>query len=208
MFLRRDKMKIIFISTNSDTLDEWVNNYNVEDFVLSYDINSLNSELEKSKSSIVIADYDSVSSVINDFISSNILPENVIVLERVPEITTGKMLISHGVKAYGNSKMQAIHFGQMIKTVEANKVWTYPALTKVLSEHIKKSSLNDDSIKLIKNKLTDKESQIVYQILDGFANDAIAKKMDISTRTVKAHISSIFQKLHVNNRLALVLLLK
>jgi DNA-binding NarL/FixJ family response regulator len=81
-------------------------------------------------------------------------------------------------------------------------------LTTALKEHVKRSSLSNDSINLIKNKLTDKESQVVYQILDGFSNDAIAKKMNISTRTVKAHISSIFKKLHVNSRLTLVLLLK
>jgi DNA-binding NarL/FixJ family response regulator len=201
-------MKTIFISTNSDILDEWANRYSVESPIFCYDVDSLNNELEKLESSIIIADYDSVAPIINNFISSNSVPNNLIVLERVPEITTGKMLISHGIKAYGNSKMQAIHFGQMIEIVEANKVWAYPKLTKALAEHMKKNSLNDDSINLIKNKLTDKEAQVVYQILDGFANDAIADKMNISTRTVKAHISSIFQKLHVNNRLALVLLLK
>ena len=201
-------MKTIFISADSDMLDEWANKYGVEDFAFCYDIDSLNIEMDKSESSIIVADYDSVASIINDFISSNKLPNNVIVLERIPEITTGKMLISHGIKAYGNSKMQAIHFGQIVETVKANKVWTYPALTKALVEHVKKNSLNNDAIKLIENKLTDKEAEVVYQILDGFANDAIAKKMNISTRTVKAHISSIFQKLHVSNRLALVLLLK
>jgi DNA-binding NarL/FixJ family response regulator len=32
--------------------------------------------------------------------------------------------------------------------------------------------------------------------------------MDITTRTVKAHISAIFSKLHINDRVSLVLLLK
>ena len=201
-------MQTIYISTNSNILDEWESKYNAEEPLFCYDIDSLNSALENSKSSIVIADYDSVSSIINNLISSNTLPNYVVVLERVPEITTGKMLISHGIKAYGNSKMQAIHFTQIIKTVEENKVWTYPALTAALVKHVKTTPLNDDSINLISNKLTDKESQVVYFILDSFANDAIAKEMNISIRTVKAHISSIFQKLHVNNRLALVLLLK
>lgn len=201
-------MKIIYIGTNVNTLDEWKNKLDFEDYTMCYDIVSLHEALENVSTYVIVADYDSVATEINKLISSDTLPKNVIVLERVPEITTGKMLLSHSIKAYGNSKMLSNHFKQMITTVTDGNIWTYPELTIALTQHAKTDVLSNDSIKLIKKKLTNKEVKTVYLILKGLTNDAIAKKMELKTRTVKANISSIFKKLHVNDRLSLVLLLK
>lgn len=201
-------MNIIFFSSSFDTIDEWKKRHNIEVCTSCYDLNSLNAQLNSSDSAIIIADYDSVAIDINHWISSSTLPQNLIVLERAPEITTGKMLVYHGVKAYGNSRMLTHHYMQMLQTVENGNIWTYPALTSKLTPTTQKNSLNDDAKKLLENRLSQKESEVVYLILEGLTNDAIASRMDITTRTVKAHVSSIFSKLHINDRVSLVLLLK
>lgn len=201
-------MNIIFFSSSFNTIDEWKKRHNIELCTSCYDINSLNAQLNSSDSAIIIADYDSVAIDINHWISSSTLPQNLIVLERAPEITTGKMLIYHGVKAYGNSRMLTHHYMQMLQTVENGNIWTYPALTSKLTPTTQKNSLNDDAKKLLENRLSQKEHEVVYLILEGLTNDAIASRMDITTRTVKAHVSAIFSKLHINDRVSLVLLLK
>ncbi|MDO8663099.1 MAG: response regulator transcription factor [Candidatus Omnitrophota bacterium] len=48
--------------------------------------------------------------------------------------------------------------------------------------------------------LTEREKEILRLIALGGANKEIAKKLGIAEKTVKNHISSIFQTLHVNNR--------
>ncbi len=201
-------MQIIFFSSNIDIIDEWKMRHNIELSASCYDIDSLNEEIKKSDTYILIADYDSVASEINSWISSNTLPENLIVLEMAPEIATGKMLISHNIKAYGNSRMLTHHYLQMLQTVINGDIWTYPALTAKLIKTTKLVSLNSDSKKLLKNRLSQKEQEVVYMILEGLVNDAIASKLNITTRTVKAHISAIFSKLHINDRVSLVLLLR
>ena len=201
-------MQIIFFSSNIDTINEWKMRHNIELSESCYDIASLSAELKSLDSYIVIADYDSVAGKVNSWISSNTLPQNVIVLEREPEITTGKMLISHGIKAYGNSRMLTHHYLQMIQTVLDDKIWTYPSLTAKLSKTANRASLNSDAKELIENRLSQKEQEVVYLILEGLVNDAIASRLEITTRTVKAHVSAIFSKLHINDRVSLVLLLK
>ncbi len=201
-------MQIIFFSSDLDIIDEWRQRYDVECYFISFDIGSLNDELKKNNNDIVIADYDSVAGDINKLISSNNLPKKLIILERDPEIATGKMLISKGVKAYGNSRMLPQHYLQMLHTVLESKIWTYPELTAALTKKAKENSLNEDSWALLINRLSDKEIEVVELVLNGFTNDAISSQLGITTRTVKAHISSIFSKLHVNDRLGLVLLLK
>lgn len=57
--------------------------------------------------------------------------------------------------------------------------------------------------------LTDREIEVLSWVADGLANKEIAHKLAISERTVKNHISNIFQKLHVNDRTqAVVIALK
>jgi len=201
-------MQIIFFSSNINIVNEWKQRHSILNATTCRDIDSLESELKNNENSIFIVDYDSVASEINALISSNNLPEKTIVLERAPEIITGKMLISHGIKAYGNSRMLTIHYAQLLKTVIFGNVWTYPELTAALISKKEKSSLSKDAMKLIDHRLSQKEKEVIFLILEGLTNNAISSTLDITTRTVKAHVSSIFSKLHVNDRVALILLLK
>ncbi len=201
-------MKIIFFSSEFDIVSEWKEKYNIKDSTSCYDLQTLEKEINRCDKYILIVDYDSVAGEFNKLISSNNIPKDTIVLEKAPEIVTGKMLITHGVKAYGNSRMLTIHFLQMIETVTKGKVWTYPELTAALIKDTASPTINEDAAKLIQNRLTPKEIEVVYFILDGLINDAIASKLNITQRTVKAHVSSIFSKLHVSDRISLILLLK
>jgi DNA-binding NarL/FixJ family response regulator len=201
-------MKTIFFSADMDMINEWKSRHNEKDVLEIADCESLLRVIPMLKEYLIISDYDSLSNSINKMISSNTLPENFIVLEKVPEIVTGKMLIAKGIKAYGNARMLKMHYLQMLETVAQHKIWTYPELTLALAKSAQKNSISDDAQSLIEHRLTDKEKEVVYGILEGLTNDAIAHKLDITQRTVKAHISAIFSKLHVNDRVSLILLLK
>ena len=209
MYFQRDKLKTIFLSTSMETIDELTAKHKIKNFITVSDLTSLAKAMQMLKEEfILIADFDSVSSEINQLISLNKLAKNTIVLEKNPEIISGRMLISHKVKAYANTRISEANFLQMIEAVSEHKVWTYPELTMALSNDVASPTINDDAKKLIQNRLSPKELEVIYFILDGLTNNAISQELNITTRTVKAHVSSIFSKLHVNDRLALVLLLK
>lgn len=57
-------------------------------------------------------------------------------------------------------------------------------------------------------RLTKRELDVAEMISQGKGNRSIAESLNISERTVKAHLTSIFRKLSVHDRLHLVLLLK
>lgn len=200
-------MEIIYLSASMQTLDEWKNKHTDILAHVCNDLESLNEALHSFTSPLVVIDYDSMATECNKLLAANKLPQYCAVLEKAPEISTGKFLITQGVKAYGNTRMHTNHFMQMLETIKNKKVWTYPALTAALGGD-KNQVLSEASQKLLENRLTQKEIEVVELILKGFTNDAIASSLDITTRTVKAHVSSIFAKLHVNDRLGLVLLLK
>ena len=49
-------------------------------------------------------------------------------------------------------------------------------------------------------ELTDREREVLALVRAGLANKEIARRLDISERTVKAHLTSVFQRLGVTDR--------
>ena len=199
-------MKRVIFSTNNDTIERWQQR-DPEAQGVVYDIDELQKLLQNDPKQIVLVDYDSVAREFNKLLTAGALPPYSIVLERTPAIATGKMLLLRGVKAYGNSAMLPLHYEKMIETVEKGDIWSYPELTAALIQKKNAPKLNNDARQLVENRLSPKEQEVLFLLLEGLTNDAIAEKLGITPRTVKAHISSIFEKLHVSDRLSLALLL-
>jgi two-component system NarL family response regulator len=57
-------------------------------------------------------------------------------------------------------------------------------------------------------ELTQREREIVRLIVEGASNKEVASSLNISERTVKGHLSNVFQKLGVSDRLKLVLFVR
>ena len=95
---------------------------------------------------------------------------------------------------------------QQVATVISNQgLWVGPNL---LSRMIRaslaaevKAPVNADQLK----ELSAREHQVARSVARGANNKEIAREMDITERTVKAHLSAIFLKLRVRDRLHLAL---
>ncbi len=90
---------------------------------------------------------------------------------------------------------------EAIRSVAKGEALIQPAIaSKVLKEFVmldkRKISQGDEFY----NDLTEREKEILRLIALGGTNKEIARKLGLSEKTVKNHISSIFQSLHVNNR--------
>lgn len=55
--------------------------------------------------------------------------------------------------------------------------------------------------------LTERERAVALAVAEGFSNKEVARRLDITPRTVKAHLGAIFRKLDVRDRMQLVLML-
>ncbi|MGR8939969.1 MAG: helix-turn-helix transcriptional regulator [Gammaproteobacteria bacterium] len=102
-----------------------------------------------------------------------------------------------------------------VNSVLKGDVWIPRHLVpKVIGMLVKLSPAADDADKerngLIKNLdlLTYREKDVAKMLGAGLSNKSIASMLNISERTVKAHLTSIFQKLEVQDRLQLALMMK
>lgn len=91
-----------------------------------------------------------------------------------------------------------------IKVVLAGEVYTPPG---VVHRIVKERSDNNSASKKI-SSLTPSQLTVLIEISKGKLNKQIAYDLDISEATVKAHITTIFKKLEINNRTQAVLFAK
>lgn len=92
----------------------------------------------------------------------------------------------------------------LVETIQAaanGKTLLAPELLqKVLSYQAPQSVSAEQS----KNPLSERETEVLKLVAEGARNKEIAYQLNISERTVKAHLSHIFQKLNVDSRAAAV----
>lgn len=53
----------------------------------------------------------------------------------------------------------------------------------------------------MRKKLSERELEILQNLVLGLTNKEIAAKLNISVHTVKAHLEDVYDKLKVNNRI-------
>ena len=128
---------------------------------------------------------------------------NVVCVTNKPSDEQGITLFQHGIKGYANTFSSVNRIVQLLSTVESGNVWLGASIMQSLILKIQTPPSED-----WKELLTEREVESALQVLEGLSNKEIALKLGITERTVKAHLKNVFQKLNVNDRLALVLKIK
>lgn len=101
-----------------------------------------------------------------------------------------------GINGYVLKDSESAELKKAIFTIYDGENYIQPSLIPALNS--KMIEKNEDEIKL--ESLTKRELQVLKELAVGKFNRDIAKEMEISERTVKNHISSIFKKLDVTDR--------
>ncbi len=111
-----------------------------------------------------------------------------------------------GARAYFNAYMAPLHYEQLNKLLSTGQSWYPPELlaeTFSLARRAVRLPTDTDPLE----KLTHREKEIAIAVSEGKSNKLIATDCDISERTVKTHLTNIFKKLQVKDRVALVIYL-
>ena len=101
-----------------------------------------------------------------------------------------------GIKGYVLKDSESSELKKAIFAIAEGENYIQPSLIPALNN--KMIEKNEDELKI--DSLTKREVQVLKELAVGKFNRDIAKEMEISERTVKNHISSIFKKLDVTDR--------
>ena len=119
-------------------------------------------------------------------------------------------LFKTGVHGFLSHTITSTLLLKAVHAVYAGETWVPRQLiTRLIGELARDSSAGTHSLNFAGNSsiehLTPREMQVAKMVHRGGNNKLIARELDISERTVKAHLSAIFRKLDVENRLHLAL---
>lgn len=121
----------------------------------------------------------------------------VMLLQRYPRIEPARHYLSLGIMGYGNVMMDTLFLQSAIQTLREGMMWLHPEITAKMVELLTPS--HHDREFLI--QLSEREGEIALMLLEGKTYNVIASELGITPRTVKAHTTSLFQKLQVKDRL-------
>lgn len=122
--------------------------------------------------------------------------------------------IKLGVVGYCDSDAPANTVAKAVTAIRNGEVWLPRALIAQLIDIYSSDASNGDENALSADQrqslcnLTAREFQVARLVHQSANNKVIARALNISERTVKAHLSAIFKKLGVTNRVRLALLFK
>lgn len=112
-----------------------------------------------------------------------------------------------GARAYCNSHMATNHYQQMLRLLEQGQSWFPPHMLEEAFKLAQQAIRPDNPDELLQY-LTDRERQIAHAVSEGKSNRQVAESYAISEVTVKSHLTNIYKKLEVRDRVALLLLLQ
>jgi len=148
---------------------------------------------------------------------------NLVTIERLGRLTKlllfsktfderdGIAALKVGVKGYLSRNIRPALLSRAVEKVLGGEIWVgrrlIPSLIKELVEleqrQTQVSPATDDGF----FPVTLRQLEIARLVRDGASNKEIADKLNISEKTVKAHLTAVFRKLGVSSRFQLALLL-
>lgn len=130
----------------------------------------------------------------------------VVVLSYHPSQAQGLEALEAGARGYVHALANLEVLRQAATVVTHQGLWVGPELlSRVVGSSFRAMGgaprVSQEWLEL----LTERERAVALAVVDGQSNKEVARRLAISDRTVKSHLSAIFRKLEVRNRMQLAL---
>jgi len=177
---------------------------------------SLVKEIPSNNKDIVIIDTHTLKENTEFFMPfSQLAFRCLIVGEQWPDEQQVNALVN-GAAGYCESNESASMIASALNSILKGEIWiqrhlvqrVIGALVNINSQKQANESLNMAEAKEKLNRLSARELDVAKMVEIGENNKKIAQHLNISDRTVKAHLTSAFKKLMIKDRLQLALLMK
>jgi len=133
---------------------------------------------------------------------------SLVALSKVPDQQEALLALNAGAKGYCHTLANPDTLKQVAIVVSHGGLWVgQDLLSRVVTAAEKVLSHERTTAFGSLNQLTAREKAVAKEVAKGATNKEIARSLNITERTVKAHLGSIFNKLNVRDRLQLVLIM-
>jgi two-component system nitrate/nitrite response regulator NarL len=132
----------------------------------------------------------------------------IVVLADIPNHAESLHALSLGATGYCHAYIDPGILKE-IRTVTSNGgIWIgQELLQRLIQASIQRVSNQPDYVESLLAQLTKREKDVAVEAAKGLSNKEIARILDITERTVKAHLAATFERLGAKDRLQLALML-
>lgn len=136
----------------------------------------------------------------------------VIVLTLGPQQSELVTALAAGARGYAHAWSSVAILQQIDRAVANGGLWVgaefLSQLVKVTAQRLQVDESANGAEEDLLCELTEREREVALAVAAGATNKEVARQLNITERTVKAHLGVVFQKLGVRDRLHLALHLK
>lgn len=203
-------MQDFFISPLNDGLTNWVEAFAKAKIAAT--VNPKPTKIQKDKPLIfwLHMNEDRQEWLTNtiDLIKKKYFNAKIVVLANAPNQAEAFHAMSMGVVAYAHAYSPAFVLTEMKTVISHGGVWIGPELLKRIIE-VSTNLAGNQLLQVNQHlkQLTKREKEVAIEAAKGLSNKEIARILKITERTVKAHLSSTFERLGAKDRLHLALML-
>jgi len=129
---------------------------------------------------------------------------SVVVLSNVPHDDEGMAVLEAGAAGYTSAIAVPAVLQQIEAVVENGGLWVGPNLLQRMLVAIGGRGARPQANSKLA-KLSPREREVALAVAAGATNKEVARQLDITERTVKAHLSQVFEALEVRDRLQLAI---
>ncbi|HEY8587892.1 MAG TPA: response regulator transcription factor [Rhodanobacter sp.] len=130
----------------------------------------------------------------------------VLVVSAHDEPRIVRRVLDHGAAGFIPKSSSPAEIGAAIRSVLDGGSWLPPGLVDAVAA-VRTDPADSDLARRLAH-LTEQQSRVLGLLAEGLLNKQIADRLDIGERTVKAHVTAIFEKLKVRNRTQASMLFK
>ncbi len=159
---------------------------------------------------IVLLDYELLSTNSITSLKGICTETNLIVIGDAISEEMEWELLKAGVRGCCRKDVEPAFLRQVVGAIQNGELWMRRTLTCRLIDELGKSTAKNRAYQAslcLLNKLTQREYDIAVRVGNGDNNKQIANACGITERTVKAHLTEVYLKLGVTDRLNLALAL-
>lgn len=173
------------------------------------DINSLSNELDAQQSVLILCHQSLIEEqqtlTLSELKEKGGADSKILIIGPSRPIETQITALKHGARGYFDEVLSIDKLDEALKIVSNGEVWVERHVISGLIDEIVEIPVISEEHRQALESLSPKEMEVATQVSYGATNKMIAKTMKITERTVKAHLTTIFQKMNIADRLSLAI---
>lgn len=198
-------MNLVFMTASRSLASYWAGVFDSSDAI---HVDNLAGLLERpiAAESLVLLDLAADAELAQQVETHQVCEQyRVLALSSSPSNSEGMAWLQRGASGYAHALSTADVLKQVAGTIQSGGIWVGRGIMQQMCARFGQLSSAPTQSRAWAERLSPRETEVVEALRQGLSNKEIARKLDISERTVKARLTSVFQKFGVEDRLQLLL---